>query len=185
MFAGCSSLANLDLSSFDTKNVGKMNCMFYGCTSLDSLMLSNFTFKDSLDTGFIFSDCHSLSYVGMQNVKIEGNGGAGLFESSKSKVKTIDLSNANITKATTLDYMFFGCSFLETIYATNWDVKSCSTFGMFSDCNNLKGSKGSKIGANLYGYGEDGNPLYYNCPTDGSAAHIDGGKDNPGLFTAK
>ena len=46
---------------------------------------------------------------------------------------------------------------------------------------------------NIYGYDEFGNPLYYEVKTgnswssvdDSIYAHIDGGKDNPGLFTAK
>lgn len=80
--------------------------------------------------------------------------------------------------------MFDGCSKLQTIYGGNWSYIEESG-GMFTGCEELRGEKGTKIGDNLYGYDTNGNPLYYNCPKDGSAAHIDGGKNNPGLFTAK
>ena len=34
MFSVCSSLSNLNLSNFDTKNVIELHCMFYQCSSL-------------------------------------------------------------------------------------------------------------------------------------------------------
>ena len=34
LFSDCSSLTNLNLSNFDTKNVTEMGCMFAGCNSL-------------------------------------------------------------------------------------------------------------------------------------------------------
>ena len=34
MFKGCSSITNLNLSNFDTKNVTDMSYMFDGCKSL-------------------------------------------------------------------------------------------------------------------------------------------------------
>ena len=37
MFSGCSSLTNIGLSNFDTKNVTNMGSMFDGCSSLKSL----------------------------------------------------------------------------------------------------------------------------------------------------
>ena len=42
MFGNCSSLKDLDLSSFNTANVSDMRCMFYNCESLMSLDLSHF-----------------------------------------------------------------------------------------------------------------------------------------------
>jgi len=34
MFSGCSSLFNLDLSNFNTKNVKNISNIFYGCKNL-------------------------------------------------------------------------------------------------------------------------------------------------------
>lgn len=84
--------------------------------------------------------------------------------------------------------MFEDCSSLKTIYAGNWEgngFDNLRSSSMFYNCKNLVGGKGTKIGKNLYGYNINGTPLYYYCYDDGRAAHIDGGKDNPGLFTAK
>ena len=66
MFYGCSSLTNIDLSNFDTKNVTDMGCMFDGCSSLTNIDLSNFDTKNVTDMGSMFSGCKSLK---IQNVK--------------------------------------------------------------------------------------------------------------------
>ena len=42
MFFECSSLTNIDLSSFNTQNVKNMSNMFYDCDSLTNINLSNF-----------------------------------------------------------------------------------------------------------------------------------------------
>ena len=82
---------------------------------------------------------------------------------------------------------FHGFSCLERIYVDNtWDNVNLDWDGfMFYDCYNLVGGSGTKIGNNIYGYDHLGNPLYYYCGKSSDAAHIDGGKENPGLFTAK
>ena len=46
MFAFCSSLPSLDLSSFSTSNVTDMSSMFYNCSGLTSLDLRNFNFSN-------------------------------------------------------------------------------------------------------------------------------------------
>jgi hypothetical protein len=83
-----------------------------------------------------------------------------------------------------MEYIFDNCSSLKTIYSGNWKVISHDNY-IFYNCDNLVGGKGTKIGWNIYGYDQEGNPLEYYCNDDSSAAHIDGGKDWPGLFTAK
>ncbi len=42
MFSNCSSLKELNLSSFNTNNVTDMACMFRRCSSLKKLNISNF-----------------------------------------------------------------------------------------------------------------------------------------------
>ena len=96
----------------------------------------------------------------------------------------LDLSSFDISEVS--NGMFKNCGSLMTIYANNYWISShLHSGGMFLNCKNLVGGMGTKIGDNLYGYDEYGNPLFYHCPINGYAAHIDGGKDWPGLFTAK
>ena len=42
MFFKCSKLTNIDLSSFNTKNVTNMSYMFYECSKLTKIDLSSF-----------------------------------------------------------------------------------------------------------------------------------------------
>lgn len=159
MFCGCNSLTSLDLRSFDISNVTNMQYMFGECSSLTSLNLSNFSIADGTWLSGMFYGCSSLT--------------------------SLDLSSFNLAHISTdTSGMFCYCSSLKTIYAGNWN-KSWKEGSMFYGCDNLTGGMGTKIGENQYGYDDNGYPLYYYCPDDGGAAHVDGGKDNPGLFTAK
>jgi hypothetical protein len=71
-----------------------------------------------------------------------------------------------------MDNMFRGCENLKTIYAGDgWDIsKVINTEGMFKNCPNLVGGKGTKYNSEVI---------------DKTRAKIDGGKKNPGYFTAK
>ena len=80
--------------------------------------------------------------------------------------------------------MFSGCISIKKIYVSH-DWKTPYAGRMFENCNMLTGEKGTKLGKNIYGYDINNNPLYYYCSDSNSAACIDGGKDKPGLFTAK
>ena len=57
MFYNCNHLNNLDLSSFDTKNVTNMRDMFSLCKNLNNLDLSSFDTKNVTDIRSIFHKC--------------------------------------------------------------------------------------------------------------------------------
>ena len=61
MFYGCSSLTKLDLSSFDTSSVTRMDSMFYGCSRLTELDLSSFDTSSVTTMEFMFSGCTRLT----------------------------------------------------------------------------------------------------------------------------
>ena len=63
MFRGCSSLASLDLSTFDTSNVTDMNEMFHDCSSLASLDFSTFDSSKVTFMGEMFRGCSKLSTI--------------------------------------------------------------------------------------------------------------------------
>ena len=69
MFRDCTSLTELDLSSFDTANVTNMGYMFAGCTGLQKLNISNF---DMINIGdgyakCMFDSCVSLVELNLNN----------------------------------------------------------------------------------------------------------------------
>jgi hypothetical protein len=71
-----------------------------------------------------------------------------------------------------MSWMFSNCESLKTIYVgTGWktsDVKDSEN--MFNDCTSLVGGKGTKYDSEI---------------VDKTRARVDGGKANPGYFTAK
>ena len=182
MFWYCSSLTSLNLSNFNTANVTNMKYMFVVCSSLTSLNLSNFNTANVKNMNYMFDGCKSLKNLNLSSFNTANvTDMAGMFRGCSS-LTSLNLSSFNTANVTNMRGMFGVCSSLRTIYAGNWKSKGEL---LFTDCNNLVGGKGTKIGSNLYGYDNGGYPLYYYCSNSDAAAHIDGGKDNPGLFTAK
>ena len=183
LFSGKSLLTNLNLSGVNTTNVTNMSFMFSGCSSLTGLNLSSFNTANVTNMGAMFGGCSSLNNLNLSSFNTANVTNMGAMFSGCSSLNSLDLSGFNTTNVTDMGGMFYGCSSLKTIFA-NWKVHGYGS-EMFFGCDELVGGKGTKIGDNLYGYDQYGNPLYYQCGTDSFAAHVDGGKDNPGLFTAK
>ena len=73
MFANCKSLAVLNLSNFDTKNIENMKDMFSKCYSLTYLNLSNFNSNKLFDISSMFLDCYSLSLLDISNIDYQKN----------------------------------------------------------------------------------------------------------------
>ena len=63
MFSYCSSLKELNVSSFNTSAVKDMSDMFYGCSSLKELNVSSFNTSAVKDMREMFSGCSSLKTI--------------------------------------------------------------------------------------------------------------------------
>ena len=63
MFAKCSSLTTLDVTSFDTQQVTNMNGMFQDCVKLTTLNLASFDTKNVTDMGCMFKGCQKLTTI--------------------------------------------------------------------------------------------------------------------------
>jgi surface protein len=60
MFYDCKNLTNINLSSFNTRNVADMSCMFYGCKNLTTIDLSYFESEHLISFKNIFFNCFKL-----------------------------------------------------------------------------------------------------------------------------
>ena len=60
MFKGCSSLEELNLSNFNTKNVLEMDMMFHDCSSLEILNFPNFKVNSKTNILYMFKGCNLL-----------------------------------------------------------------------------------------------------------------------------
>ncbi|MBP5456495.1 MAG: BspA family leucine-rich repeat surface protein, partial [Paludibacteraceae bacterium] len=150
MFANCTSLTSLDLSSFNTANVTDMFSMFYDCKKLTSLDLSSFNTANVTDMSYMFASCSALT--------------------------SLDLSSFNTEKVKDKSCMFENCSALKTILCIeDWSTMIELEYDsyMFEGCVNLTGGKGTpfydtkvdKTYARPDGGPESETPGYFTVPT--------------------
>ena len=112
MFAGCSSLESLDLSSFDSSKVYSMVSTFDGCSSLEFLDLSSFNTSSLTSMEAMFYGC--------------------------SKLESLDLSSFDTSKVTEFDGMFFDCISLESLNFSSFNTSSVKKMeNMFYNCYSL------------------------------------------------
>lgn len=64
MFYNCSSLTEIDLSSFDTTNVTRMDSIFNGCTSLNTIYVTEDNWlTNQANTTDMFNNCGTSSVI--------------------------------------------------------------------------------------------------------------------------
>ena len=63
----CKKLKEINLSSFDTKNVVNMSGMFCGSQNLTNLNLSSFDTKNITNMYFIFGNCKNLTNLNLSS----------------------------------------------------------------------------------------------------------------------
>ncbi len=139
MFAGCSSLATLDLSTFTTNNVVKMSGMFNGCSGLKELKIDGFVTNNVKNMGDMFSGCSALTDLDLSNFNTENVADmSGMFNGC-SALTNLNLRSFNTGKVKYMSYMFQYCSSLETLDLSSFETGSVSLMrDMFSFSNNLK-----------------------------------------------
>ena len=163
MFTNCSQLAEVDLSNFDTGNVTimsgmfgntameeidisnwntekvtSMNGMFRGMGNLKSVNMSNLCLSNVTDFDSMFYDCGSLINVNFDNTVLNPVNKAKTMHCmfmNCSSLESLDLSGWDTTKVNNMEQMFYGCTNLKAVYATNgkWVLPSARG-NMFTNC---------------------------------------------------
>ena len=169
MFAHCTSLTSLDLSSFDTSNVTDMGYMFYGCSNLTNLNLSSFNTGNVTNFGDMFSGCSSLMDLDLSGFNT--NNVTTMYEMFNEcrSLTSLDLSSFNTSKVTRMTRIFVGCSNLNKIYVSSNFIVPSET-NMFDGCTRLVGEKGTTLASVSYVH-------------NSTVARLDGGTNHPGLFS--
>lgn len=112
MFFNCSSLTNLDLSGFDTRNITNMSCMFLNCYNLQSLDVSSFNTAKVTDMSWMFGRCRQLT--------------------------GLDVSTFDTRNVAYMNSMFFECKMLDSLDVSNFNTAKVTNMSdMFSYCNKL------------------------------------------------
>ena len=139
MFAECSALETIDLSSFNTQKVSSLYGMFSGCSSLKSLDLKNFNTSNVEQMGMMFYNCSNLTDLNVSSFDTQKVTDMGSMFSGCSSLKTIDLKNFDTKAVTSMGYMFWRCSNLTDLDVSGFDTQQVGDMGgMFSGCSGLK-----------------------------------------------
>lgn len=110
VFAGCTNLVELNLSSWNTSNVTNFQSMFASCKALTELDLSNFDTSSLTNTSSAFESMYNLT--------------------------RLDLSSWNTNKVTNMSYMFNGCEKLAFLDIRNFDFTNVTSYQrIFSSVN--------------------------------------------------
>ncbi len=156
MFAYCTSLTSLDVSSFNTQNVADMQYMFSDCSSLTSLDVSSFDTKKVTNMEHMFSGCTSLTSLDVSSFNTQNvTNMCGMFSECYG-LTNIDLSRFNMQNVTNTSYMFYNCSNLKSA-TIGKGITSIGNYA-FSGCSSLTSVT---IPKNVKSVGES---AFENCP---------------------
>ena len=137
MFALCTKLTSVDISTIDFSNIKTVYRMFYQCKGLNSINISNHTNLSGIeDFNGMFMGCTNLN--------------------------TVDIAGTALPNAKTFEGMFNGCTNLITVDITDTALPNAKTFvNMFRECSNLQEIIGLEtVSAPKL---ESINFMFYNC----------------------
>ena len=139
MFYNCSSLQELDLSSFNTNLVTNMSSMFHDCLSLKELDLSSFNTNLVTNMSCMFSFCSSLKKLDLSSFNTyQVTDMSDMFKYCTS-LKELNLSTFNTNKVTNMSNMFYNCCSLKELDLSSFNTNKVSDMSyMFADCDSLK-----------------------------------------------
>ena len=166
MFSTCSSLTELDVSSFDTSkvtnmyamfgwcdnlitikgleklntsNVTNMASLFYNSRKLETLNLSNFDTSKVTDMCDMFGWCEKLTTIkGLENFNTSNVTSMKEMFYCCYNLAPLDVSHFDTSKVTSMDSMFTYCRSLTELDVSNFDTTNVTDMNeMFSSCSSL------------------------------------------------
>ena len=139
MFYDCTSLTEIDLSSYNTNQVTDMSNMFSNCKSLNKINLTSINTNNVINMANMFSGCSSLKEINLLSFDTNNvTNMYGLFYNCTS-LKKINLSSFKTNKLKNMSGMFSGCSSLEEINLSSFQIKQVTDMSnAFYNCSSLK-----------------------------------------------
>ena len=145
MFSYNPLLDNIDVSTFNTKNVIDMGGMFAFCGVI-SLDLSNFNTENLANIHVeeyrrnrsIFSRCPSLTTIDLSSFNTTNVTNMRYMFYVCSSLTSLDLNSFNTTNVTNMSEIFSTCSSLTTLDLSGFNTSNVTNMNyMFSDCSSL------------------------------------------------
>ena len=161
MFKECSGITSLDLRSFNTSKVLIMDEMFANCRKLTSLDVSSFDTSNVTDMHSMFHGCNRLTSLDVSNFNTSKVTKMQNMFSFCESLTSLDVSNFNTSKVRYMWHMFTGCSGLKSLNLSNFDFSNVSSMQfMFNGCSSLESIDLSNWNLN---YVENYNQLFEGC----------------------
>ena len=137
MFANCSNLTSLDLSSLDTSNVTDMSSMFSGCNMLTNLDLSGFNTTNVTNMSRMFSECSNLKSLNLSGFNTSNVEDMSAMFDHCSSLTSLSLESFTTPKVTSAFEMFQNCEELRKLNIRNFNRTNGVFSGFLRGCNKL------------------------------------------------
>ncbi len=138
MFFNTSALTSVSLSGFNTANVTSMAGMFNGASTLASLDLSSFNTTNVTNMGQMFNGASALTALDLSNFNTANVTDMGQMFSGTTHLTTLDLTSFDTANVTNMASMFSGASALTTLDLSNFNTGLVTNMGwMFSNTSSL------------------------------------------------
>ena len=139
MFYNCTNIINIDLTSFDTKNVTNMSYMFYDCCNINKINLSFFKTNNVKNMSYMFKGCRNLENINLSSFNTENVINMKNMFCYCDKLKNINLFSFNTENVTNMSCMFYHCSNLNNLDLSSFNINKITNMDyMFGNCSNLE-----------------------------------------------
>ena len=144
MFYYAQQLEDLNLSGWNIINVRDMNYMFWYCSSLKTLNLNGWDLSNNPSTSSMFNWLYALKNLSLRNWTIPEKLNNGFYSSfwlsNSNALETIDVSNWDLSRTTSLYQLFYDLYSLKSIiWLETWNTSNIeSMYYLFAYCYNLE-----------------------------------------------
>ena len=161
MFAKNNTLISLNLSNFNTINVENLEGLFYKCIGISELNLKSFNTSSVTNMSLMFSGCSSLTSLDLSNFNTSSVTNMSLMFDDCSSLTSLDLSSFNTSNVTNMSFMFLGCSSLTTLNLCGFNTSNVTNMSsMFCDCSSLTSLDLSSFNTSNV---TEMSSMFYNC----------------------
>jgi surface protein len=177
MFNGASTLASLDLSTWDTNQVTNMSYMFNRASSLNSLDISTWDTSQVTNMYAMFLGAESLKSLNLNSWNTSNVKTMNHMFSRARNLTSIENSKWDVSNVTDMNGMFNEASYLKELDISSWDMRNVADNNdMFFWAWNLKKIKLGKYSninkTNIYQHRYGSNKGTYAWFKDGELKYL-------------
>ena len=138
-FSAMSSVQNIDLSNFNTKNVESMSNMFRQCQNLTNINIENLNTSNVTNMQGIFRECTNLKSINLEKFDLSKvQTVQDMFYNDYNLETVVFNSNTKTGNMENISEMFWNCNSLSNINIENWDTSKVTDMSsLFRNCYEL------------------------------------------------